>query len=418
MGLITIGTKAAQNRPLGMLVLLLACLASWVSAHRAGVGSVDAYSLHLLALGILDGLRVYDPAVQAQVFEHTYGMGPPPGLFYPPVTAIVVAPLGLLPVRLAADVLWVVLVAAVVLGVRQLCLLLRPAANWPLLAGLLLASACVRWGITPLQTAPLVLGLLAGFYVALVRGNCWLSAGAAGVALALKMTMALPFIGLLLLYRRFGTCVALGVLWLGLNALGFYRVGGLDAWHAYVSNMAVVEGMGDINTPDPWQMISIPRLDWVYLAYGITRQLLLSRLLAPLTCLACLAYLLWKGLKLGTPPRNETTEAYLMPLTCLTLLAVYHHHYDLSLAAVPLLVTGLRGGKAALLDRRNLLLLPMVGLMALAPVGLLQTALYQVSALAVGVVRLSFPIALTLTLWVSLRHIRELTGPAGTAVTT
>jgi hypothetical protein len=276
--------------------------------------------------------------------------------------------------------------------------------------------AFVRWGVTPLQIAPLIVGLLAWFYVALIKCQYWLVAAIAGTVLACKMTLVLPFFGLLLLHRKFLACVALGLIWLGLNALGFWRMGGMEAWTAYANNMAIVEAMDGINTPDPWRMISIPRLDWVYLAYGITGHLPISRLLALTACLVCLSYLFWKGLRSGSLPTKQLMDAYLTPLTCLTLLAVYHHHYDISLMLVPLLVTALTEGKSAFFKRRNIWLLPMIGLMAAAPVGFAQTALATgFSPVAAGVFRMCFPIVLTLALAVSLLSVSEMTKRASAA---
>jgi len=57
-----------------------------------------------------------------------------------------------------------------------------------------------------------------------------------------------------------------------LNVLSFLRLGGLEAFNAFQANMAVLEALDtiNVNTPDPWRNFSVPRVDWIYLAFGLT----------------------------------------------------------------------------------------------------------------------------------------------------
>jgi hypothetical protein len=75
----------------------------------------------------------------------------------------------------AVLMLWLtVLIAVVVLGTASLLRAWRETdknAPWMAVAGLVLLSASIRWGMTPLQGAPLVMGLLCLFVVSIKKGN-------------------------------------------------------------------------------------------------------------------------------------------------------------------------------------------------------------------------------------------------------
>jgi hypothetical protein len=320
-------------------------------------------------------------------------------------------PFALLTHGTAKVVFFSLMMASIVLGVRALVLLVRPESGtgaWLSVAALVLLSACVRWGATPLQGAPLVVGLLALFVDAVQRGHWQRAYAIAGFAVAFKFTLALPFIGLLLLHRRYtgvAVIVALVVFW---NVLGFLWLGGKSAFEAYQYNMTIVEGFGDINTPDPLDPISVPRTDWRYLFYGVTRGASISRVL---TLLASGAVALWmarQAMRLPRAPSLETTLAFLTPLICLALLCVYHHHYDASLIAVPLLLGALLRSSQTFTRPMLLSMLPFAAMAAFLPVSVARHAL--LSAFGPGglaIVNFTFPVAITLMLLGGLLHLRK-----------
>src|SRR5947207_2411219 len=133
---------------------------------------------------------VYAPAWKAHRFPAEYRLLQPPGMFYPPATGFSLVPFGLLPYGFG-KLLWIAtLSAAVVAGVRVIVRLALPDATtdvWMALAGGVLLSAVMRWGMTPLQGAPLTFGLLCFFVAALVRGRFGFAAGIAAFAMAFKM---------------------------------------------------------------------------------------------------------------------------------------------------------------------------------------------------------------------------------------
>lgn len=396
-------TKAA--RALGVVLLALGVAVCWWSSTRAGAGS-DIFPLHLVGKGILQGLHVYDRAVQLEQFAHSYTIAPPAGVFYPPCTGFAMLPLAVLPASVVPMTWLLSMLIIVVLGIRSLAVFLRPGANWALIAGIVLLTASIRWGMTPLQGAPMMMGLFALFYPALIRKQYGRAAAYAAYAVAFKFTLALPFVALLVLRRRWGMAALLGVMLIALNVLGFYRIGGAIAFADYQHNIVALEALGDINTPDPWAAFSVPRLDWIYLFYGFLRNLALSRLLAPAGCAAVLVYLAWKAWRLGNDLGHRELRLFLMPLVCVSLLSVYHHHYDVALAIVPLLVAWFPPPESESKTMLGILSAPLAAMMVFVPVGAAQALLGQLPV-GIGLFHLAFPLAVSLALLDSIRALKR-----------
>jgi len=298
-------TSAARQQLLlvaAALVLLLGVIASWASAR----GGVDFPSLYVIGRGVLTGENIYAAGATAN-FPAVYGVDQPMGMFYPPATGFTMLPFVILPYGAAKLAWFVVMDLALVFGVRALVKLSAPAARdhlWMFCTGIILLSASVRWNMILLQGAPLVLGLLGLFIAAEHTGRTGIASAIAILAVAVKMTLALPFLGILLLRRRLIALVAAGGTWALLNALGFLRMGGA-ALQDYRQNVKQLEAFGNINAPDPWNPISLPRLDWKSLVYGLSGNLglataasfALSGLLALTLLAAALAALGWASTK-------------------------------------------------------------------------------------------------------------------------
>jgi hypothetical protein len=403
-----IGNGRAWLTPVGIGLLLIGVIASFLASRRQGH---DFACVYFTAVGLVEDLPIYDFGWQKLAFPSRLGIGVPQGMFYPPATGVGVLPLGLLPYP-AAHVAWFVLLCGVlVLGIRALVLLARPdqgARQWPLVAGLVLLSAAVRWGMTPQQGAPLILGVLGLFALALYEGSFVVALLLAAFAVSFKTTLSLPFLGLLFLYRRYASAAFAVASMVLLNVLGFARLGGMSTWKAYQTNVAGLEALHDINTPDPWDLASVPRLDWIYLFHGIIRNVPVARL-AALACAGLVGlWLLWQAYKVRTPTL-ASTGAFMLAFACLTNLSVYHHHYDVSLVIAPLLVLGL-----GVVDWRKppltvWLTLPLLAIMALLPVAMLQRLVVaHFGAVGRGLLNLSFPLTVTLTLIAALVTIQRL----------
>ena len=157
----------------GALVLIAGVVGGWVIAARDGFIGGDFATLYEMARGIATGTNVYDVHLM-QTFPERYGAPQPPGMFYPPATGFSVLPLVLLPYEAAKITWFLVMTGAVVFGIRALVRLLSPASGnhvWMISAGFVLFSASMRWGMTLLQGAPLMFGLLCFLIVALHRGH-------------------------------------------------------------------------------------------------------------------------------------------------------------------------------------------------------------------------------------------------------
>ena len=393
---------------LGVLSLTAGVLASVAAAQRM---AVDIIYMHLTGRGIAHGFPIYDLVWQRMALNELYHVDPHPlGIMYPPNTGFFTLPLSFLTVRTAQIVWFLVLLFATVLGSRSV---IRFAGNekwrdqWPILVGLILLSACMRWGFTPLQCAPLVFGLLCLAVVGLhTRRDVW-SFVATCLVLNLKITLAPPFLGLIWLHRRFKLLGAALGSWVLLTAAAFARVGGWSAVVDYRANVSAMEAIADINTPDPWFPHSIARLDWIYLFYGLSRNLVLARFAAALLTLVTALFIAREFLRLRTPPDLGTTTAFLAPLVYLTLLCVYHHHYDSSLVLVPVLLLGLLTPKS--LTRTSVgLALPLVVLITLVPVATTQHLIVRLFGESkMGVLNLLFPITTSLALVGSIIMLRD-----------
>src|SRR5262249_36323806 len=155
-----------------------------------------------------------------------------------------------------------------------------------------------------------------------------------------KFTVALPFIGLMLVRRRWRE-IAVAVAIAGLAQLaGFARVGGMAAFGAYTQGVAGLEALGSINTPNPWDPMASPLLDWTYLFTGLTGSPEIGRRLSQATTVVVAIGLSWLVWRLRDRLDRHATATILLALTCFGVLCVYHHHYDVSVVLVPLMMLG------------------------------------------------------------------------------
>lgn len=409
---------------LGVLAILAGLAVGWKRAHTAQQGEgVDFAVLHVMAVGIARGVNVYALNEHSEGRANVAGVSYPPGamglVVYPPVTGVPLLPFGLLPYETAKLLFFVLLNAAMLMGIRSLVRLVapeRPAYAWLIAAGVVMMSAAIRWGMMLLQGAPLMLGLLCFLVVALHRGRPRLALAIGVVATAFKMTLALPFLGLLLLHRRFGAVAAAGLAWIGCNVLGFLRMGPA-AFATYQTSVAKFEDVNDvtnINSPDPWTLVSLPRLDWVYLFYGVTGHVTLSRLLS-LACSGLVAlgllYLGWRAPRPSSTPDAasvSTSTTFLAALVCLGSLCVYHHQYDLCLLFAPLIMAWFAGPAVRTPAWAPWLVAPVALVMLLLPIGTAGNMLYDAfGSRGVGLMKLSFPLVLTAALIGSLAVINR-----------
>jgi Glycosyltransferase family 87 len=358
---------------------------------------VDFPVIYVMARSVLNGTNVYLPEVTA-AFSTDFGVAQF-GVFYPPATGFAALPFAFLPYGVAKWAFAVLCAVAITLGVRALVRLAKPESPshlWMIAAGIVLASSAMRWGMMLLQVAPLVLGLLCWCVSLLHRGKPRAAVAVAIVGMSLKMTLALPFLGLLALRRHFVGAATVVAAWVTLNVIGFWHMGPGSFEH-YQRSIHELETIGHISSPDPWRPIALPRLDWVSLFYGITADLTFARTAALAAAAACFLWLAWCALRNPRPYDLRATTAFLGATTCLGSLAVYHHQYDAILFFAPALLGAL------LFDAKDrwgyLLIAPLLAMILVLPIGKAQDVLASLMGLTgVGLLKLSFPVAFTLAL--------------------
>lgn len=384
-----------------VVVLIAGLLINW----KTGRGGVDFPSLYVTGRGLVDGTNIYGPGV-TEVFPERYGVDQPQGMFYPPATAFSMLPFAVLPYAVGKLAWHLTIVLTLIFGVRGLVRLALPRAGshvWMFCAGAVFLSSALRWGMMLLQGAPLVLGMLCLFVVA-VNGDRPRWAAALGVlAVAVKMTLSLPFLGILLLRRRFLAVFAAGATWVALNVLGFVRMGP-TAFADYRQNVGGLEAFGNINAPDPWNPLSLPRLDWTSLFFGMTGHLSLARVVSlGLSGLVAL-WLLREGLRVRDPLSLRSTALFLPPLVCLGSLCVYHHQYDAALFFAPAMLSAFVLGREQQPRWALYLALPLVAMILVLPIGFVQNLITNspLGWRGVGLLKLSFPVAFSLALIGSL----------------
>jgi hypothetical protein len=360
-----------------------------------------------MGVGIATGTNVYLLNGSTDLRQNVAGVAYPPGsmglVVYPPVTGFTMLPFAFFPFFVAKTLWFLVINGTLVLGVRALVRSAAPRAGahlWMATSGAILLSAAIRWGMMLLQGAPIVLGLLCLFVVALQEERFRWAAVIAAFVTAFKMTLALPFLGLLLLYRRFGSAVTAGATWLALNALGFLRMGA-GAFGDYRRSVAAFEAVDDstnINSPNPWTPVSLPRLDWVNLFYGVTSNISFARAASLVSSALVALWIAREGLRAQRPFDLSTIGRFLAPLVCLGCLCVYHHQYDLCLFFAPLLLVifdpALKKPTWAIV-----LIWPLALIMLFMPIGTAEHIAETVLGFrGVGLLKLSFPASLSLAL--------------------
>jgi hypothetical protein len=397
---------------LAALLLITGIVSSWWAASRQGGDVIFPY---MLSHSLIHGEPIYDRQWQFENIPALTGQQRPgEGFFYPAGTGFASLPLAALSFR-DAQLLWLaVLIGGVILGIRALQRMRgrgEKTATWMAIAGLVLLSASMRWGMTDLQAAPLIMGLLCLFVVCIHGERYGAAFAITTFVLVFKFTVALPFVCLMLIrgrWREIASAVAIAAL---TQLAGFARVGGMAAFNAYTQGLAGLEALGSINTPDPWDPASSPRLDWTYLYTGLIGDPEIGKRLSEVTALLVAIWLSWSAWRLRHHLDRHATATMLLALTCFGVLCIYHHHYDVSTVFVPLMILAALhlDGIVKLPTSFWVLIAPLAAMMVLLPVGTAPRILeLVVGPMAKGYMNIAFPISVTLALIASCLDLRRL----------
>jgi hypothetical protein len=419
---VSCGRPAATLRRLAVVAFLAVSIASswWAATREGGKYAVDFIFPYLLSHSVLYGEPIYERQWQLEHVPAITGRARPgEGIFYPAGTGFATLPFVAMSFHNAERLWLVVLIAAVVFGIRTLVRTLDESKKhlaWMVVAGLVLLSSSVRWGITHLQGAPFVMGLLCLFVACLDNGKYLQACAITTYVLVFKFTVALPFVGLLLLHQRFREIASATVIAGIAHVVGFARIGGLAALRAYTEGVGALEVPGSINTPNPWDPASSPRIDWTYLYMGLTGDLQLAKRLSLLTTVLIGSWLLWSMWRLRDSLDKRKIACMLLALTSLGMLCVYHHHYDLSAVLVPLLMLGALHWTGDFHLPAGFLLLvgPLVAMATLLPLAMVQRLLFSLGGpTASGYMNIAFPACVTLALAASCLLLGQLQAQEG-----
>lgn len=291
---------------------------------------------HMLVVGksFVEGLNVYTVEDLQSVYRDFTGTDSytPWGVFYTPSSGMALLPLTFLPYQLA-KITWFVLACGVLLGgVWQLMRVFVPdmATGYRVLVlGALMCTSAARWGFFYMQAAPLLFGLLCFFVVALHRKHAGIAFAIGAFAICLKFTLILPFMGMALLKKRLVMIIAICFIWGLVNVAGFARMGGMAAVSGYQEQMTRFNQVDQLNYPDFREPNSMQRTDWPYLLNAPKVAIERSQMIGHVLSVLALFWLCFQMYRLRDRVDDPTTEIMMLgPLVCLSLLSVYHHHYD------------------------------------------------------------------------------------------
>jgi hypothetical protein len=323
----------------GLALLLLGLLINWRAGRNRGE---DFGFLYVLGKSVESGRNVYLLPEKQVAFQQVTGSVPEAGMYYPPSSGIAALPLTYLPYGMAQTLWFWLLTGALIWGMWELMRAFAPDSApgaRMLLLGVVMCSSSVRWGFQLLQSAPLALGLMGLFLAALLRNREAPAFIAGSLVVWLKLTLGLPLLAIALVQRRFRMAFCILALWGLVNGLGFLRMGGMTAVQGYRQNLALLEQPGGHDYADPRQPNALTRLDWPYLLNAIHPNIARSRNLARLLGIAAALWLFLEARRARGRGRDAAaTAAFLTPILCLSLLGVYHHHYDASLLLAPLVL--------------------------------------------------------------------------------
>jgi hypothetical protein len=323
----------------GVVLLIVGTIVARRAFNEWGA---DLGQLYMSAWLLREGKNVYDFTIQHDAYMRYIGTIPTWGHFYPPASAVALLPATLVPYPLARELWFIANVLVMLYGLWRFMQSFVP--TWDrslrvLVLGIVMMAACTRWSFKVAQAAPMILGLFGLFMVELKHDRQWAAFAMAAFVGAVKATFAMPFLLLALAQRRFKLVFALGLTWVALNVGGLYRMGGPSIIADYRANMAEFERPDQLNYPDPRGYNSLARTDWPYVLNAIDPNFSRNNMIGHLLTLAALAWLTKEVLGArGTPLRDdESALALTGPLAALSMLSVYHHHYDIGIMLLPLI---------------------------------------------------------------------------------
>jgi hypothetical protein len=322
------------------IVLMLIGLA--VNRRAFDTWGADFAPQYMSAWMLREGRNVYDFDVQRDGYMRYIGEVTTWAHFHPPAAAVIALPATLLPYRTAREAWFVIATLVMLAGLwRFMAVYIKQwdGSYRTLILGLVMCAAVTRWEFKVAQPGAIVLGAFALFLTTLKFERNWQAFLIGGVIASMKVTFGLPFFALTFAQRRFKLTAAMLCFVGALNVIGLYGMGGPSIIADYKANFAQFERPDQLNYPDPRGFNSLARTDWAYILNAIDPNFGRNNLLS--FCLSLAAFI-WLGLLILMTSkermRDDTvTLALTGPLAALSMLAVYHHHYDMGILLLPII---------------------------------------------------------------------------------
>ncbi len=323
---------------IGLGVLLIA-IGSVICRHVFDIWGADLAQLYMSAKLFLEGKNVYDFPVQRDGYARHIGQITTWGHFYPPGSAVALVPATIVPYATAREIYFYLGIVVMLYGLWRFMQAYIPrwdASVRVLVLGLLMCTASVRWGFKVGQPIAIVVGLFGLFLAELKAERSWSAFLCAAVVGSVKVTFGIPFVLLGLATRRLRLTAALLGFWAALNVIGIFGMGGPKILLDYRANMAVFERPDELNYPDPRGFNSLARTDWPYILNAVSPDFSRNKLIGHVLTLLALGWLTREVWRARERALGETQLlALTAPVMALSMLAVYHHHYDISVMFVP-----------------------------------------------------------------------------------
>jgi hypothetical protein len=322
--------------------VVLALAGAWVARRAFNEWGHDLAQLYMSAWLLREGRNVYDMAVQHDGYVRHIGLVTTWGHFYPPASAVALLPATVIPYWLARELWFYGGIAVMFYGLWRFMAAYIPAWDRSLrvlVLGLVMCTACVRWGFKVAQPASMIFGLFGLFLAELKTRRVWSLLLTAGFVGCVKVTFGIPFLLIVAAQRRFKTAAALLMIWGSMNLVGIVGMGGFKILADYRANMADFERPDQLNYPDPRGFNSLARTDWPYVLNAVDPSFKRNNAIGYGLTLATFAWLAWElaRAKKATMNGDLATLALTGPAAAISMLSVYHHHYDMCFLLLPLI---------------------------------------------------------------------------------
>ena len=335
-------------------ILLLGLLVHMIASRYRAVDPSDLEYFYLASWAWLHSISPYAH------FLHNFAM---PGMHhtseilarnpYPPLCAMIFAPLAYLPAHIALEILLYAQFAILLAGIWRISEVILPALRAPhrlLLIGVTALAGSLNWLLYAEQPSTLFIGLLFLFGAEAMRRR-WITAGILAILIGIKVTFFLPVAGLYLWNRKVGMLAGVVVAVVALNLAACVHTGLARTLHDYASVTTSVTSSYNrpsalgymvpdvtLNPASPLHPLlqkmgeaNCYQLQYSFMFSAWTWSDALARILAWAASLISLAVLAVVARKRRSDTQSDTYyESFLFSILCtLTLLIIYHCRYDL-----------------------------------------------------------------------------------------